>query len=129
MPRTRRWFYNPDMTQARFIPALLLAGALSATGTVLAQTTPASTKPDAAGAALEERRGDQRIERIRIDEAGSRIEELRVGGETRSITVSPKGNMPPYEVIPASANRAPSSGERNSNSASGGTRVWKIFGF
>ncbi len=74
-------------------------------------------------------RSDQRIERIHIEDSGSRIDELRVGGETRSITVAPKGNMPQYEVMPASANRAPSAGERSINSASGGTRVWKIFGF
>ncbi len=73
-------------------------------------------------------RTDQRIERIQIEDAGSRIDELRVGGETRSITVTPKGGMPAYEVVPASANRAPVS-DRNSSAASGGTRVWKILGF
>ena len=70
-----------------------------------------------------------KIERIRVEDSGSRIDELRVGGETQSITVSPKGNMPAYDVLPASANRAPSGGERNSASGSGGTRVWKILGF
>jgi hypothetical protein len=72
---------------------------------------------------------EKRIERIRVEDAGSRIDEVRVGGETQSITVSPKGNMPSYDVLPASANRTPSAGERNSTSASGGTRVWKILGF
>lgn len=72
---------------------------------------------------------EKKIERIRVEDSGSRIDELRVGGETQSITVSPKGGMPAYEVLPASANRAPSAGDRNSASGSGGTRVWKIFGF
>jgi hypothetical protein len=72
---------------------------------------------------------EQKIERIRVEDSGSRIDELRVGGETQTITVSPKGSMPAYDVLPASANRAPSGGERNSASGSGGTRVWKIFGF
>lgn len=72
---------------------------------------------------------EKKIERIRVEDSGSRIDELRVGGETQSITVSPKGGMPAYEVLPASANRAPSAGERNSGSGSGGTRVWKILGF
>lgn len=72
---------------------------------------------------------EKKIERIRFEDSGSRIDELRVGGETQSITVSPKGGMPAYEVLPASANRAPSAGERNSASGSGGTRVWKVLGF
>ena len=72
---------------------------------------------------------DRKIERIRVEDGGSRIDEVRVGGETQSITVSPKGSMPAYEVLPPTANRAPSAGERNSASGSGGTRVWKILGF
>lgn len=76
-----------------------------------------------------EQRIEKRIDRIHLEDAGSRIDEVRFGGETQSITVVPKGNLPSYEVLPASANRIPSAGERNSASASGGTRVWKIFGF
>jgi len=72
---------------------------------------------------------DRKIERIRVEDSGSRIDEVRVGGETQSITVSPKGGMPAYDILPPSANRAPSGGERNSASGSGGTRVWKILGF
>ncbi len=98
--------------------ALVLAG-LSLPGGVAAQTP----------APAADSRVEQRIERIRVEDAGSRIDELRVGGETQTITVAPKGNMPAYDVLPASANRAPSAGERNSTSAAGGTRVWKILGF
>ncbi len=100
--------------------ALVLLG-LSLPLVVLAQ---AQTQAPAADSRVE-----QRIERIRVEDAGSRIDELRVGGETQTITVSPKVNLPAYDVLPASANRAPSGGERNSTSASGGTRVWKILGF
>ncbi len=56
--------------------------------------------------------GDQLIERITVEDSGSRINELRVGGETRSITVQPKGGMPAYDVQPAT-----------------GARTWKILGF
>ena len=75
-----------------------------------------------------ESRRDQQIERIRIEDAGSRIDELRVGGETQSIVVSPKGGMPAYDVIPESANRDLVRGERG-NGRVGGTRVWKVLGF
>ena len=44
----------------------------------------------------------------------ARIDELRVGGETQSIVVSPKGGMPAYEVIPETANRDLVRGERGS---------------
>jgi hypothetical protein len=71
---------------------------------------------------------EQKIERIRVEDAGSRIDELRVGGETRSITVSPKGGAPAYEVQPA-GNRSPAAGNREGNAASGGPRVWNVLNF
>ena len=91
-----------------------------------ASTTPppATNAPAATGS-----RTDQRIERIRIEDAGSRIDELRVGGETQSITVAPKGGMPAYDIVPDSGNRGPATLDRNNHSATGGTRVWKILGF
>lgn len=110
------------MTKTSTPVLVSLVLALGASGACLAQTPPA--QPAAADTPME-----QRAERIRVEDAGSRIDELRVGGQTRSITVQPKGNMPQYDILPSSANRAPSTGERNSASASGGTRVWKILGF
>lgn len=55
---------------------------------------------------------EQRSERIHLEDKGSVIDELRVGGETKSIDVQPKGGMPAYQVAPAS-----------------GQRSWKIMGF
>jgi hypothetical protein len=43
---------------------------------------------------------------------GARIDELRVGGETQSIDVKPKGGMPAYQIHPSS-----------------GERSWKVLGF
>lgn len=62
---------------------------------------------------------EQRAETLIVEDADSRIEELRVGGESRKISVTPKGGMPAYEVQPSS----PASGQ------SGASRVWKLFGF
>lgn len=63
---------------------------------------------------------DQLIERITVDDGGARISELRFGGETRSISVQPKGGLPAYDVRPISgADIQPTSG----------TRTWKILGF
>ena len=113
------------MTQPSDHTCIVLIGFLLASTVAQAQNTQA-TKP---AATAQEGASDIRIERIRVEDSSVRIDELRVRGETQSITVTPKGNLPAYEVEPASANRSPSAGERGSASAGGGTRVWKIFGF
>jgi hypothetical protein len=71
-----------------------------------------------------EQKGDkrnQRIERIRVEDEGSRVDELRVGGETKNITVQPKvGNLPAYEVQPQNAEGA---------DGTNGRRVWRALQF
>ena len=44
---------------------------------------------------------NQRTERIRVEDGGSRIDELRVGGQTRRISVQTRTAVPGYEVTPA----------------------------
>lgn len=66
---------------------------------------------------------EQKIERIRHEDAGARIDELRVGGETKSITVQPKGDAPAYQVPPESNNRNPASTDRERS----GTGGWNIL--
>ena len=65
---------------------------------------PANTQPTAGS--------NQLIERIHVEGGTTQIDELRVGGETRSITVQPRGGLPAYDVQPAT-----------------GTRAWKVLGF
>ena len=45
-------------------------------------------------------RREPRVERIVVEDAGSRVDELRVGGQTQHITVQPKTGtpLPAYEV-------------------------------
>jgi hypothetical protein len=71
-------------------------------------------------------RPEPRIEKIIHEDAGSRIDELRVAGETKSITVTPKGGMPAYDVGITNNNRPSGSAERE---MSNGPRGWKILGF
>ena len=113
------------MIQLRVRNSTVFAGLALAGLAANAQNTPAAPAPTTAAAPATE----MRIERIRIEDSGGRIDELRVHGETQSITVTPKGTMPAYEVAPPSANHGPSAGQRGDTSATGGTRVWKIFGF
>ncbi|MBS0508346.1 MAG: hypothetical protein JSR53_13285 [Proteobacteria bacterium] len=72
---------------------------------------------------------DQRIEHIRIEDAGSRVDEVRVGGQTQSITVQPKTGtpMPPYEVQSNDGARA-SRGNNDSGTVNA-PRVWNLRKF
>jgi hypothetical protein len=69
--------------------------------------------------------GDQRIERIRHEDALTRVDELRVGGQTRSITVSPKTGAPAYEIAPLPGGESPADAR---NSSAGKSR-WRILNF
>ena len=56
------------------------------------------------------------IERITHEDRLTRIEELRVGGETQSITVQPKNGAPAYQVQPDNGQTgAGDSGKRTGN--------------
>ena len=108
----------PHLRNAAY-PLVLALAALGATAH--AQTEARADTQAAAPAG----RPDQTIQRIRTEDAGSRIDEVRVGGQTQSITVQSKvgDNIPEYEVKPLSA--APST----SNSDTTGSRVWNVLKF
>ena len=97
-------------------PAARAASAATAATPVPAGPTPAA-------------RGEQVIQRIRTEDAGSRIDEVRVGGQTQSITVQPKigVNVPSYEVKPSdTANGAAPSTSKGDTT---GSRVWNVLKF
>lgn len=101
--------------------AYLLLSPLVCLATATAQTPPPPAKEAPAA------RQEQRIEHIRHQDAGSRIDEVRIGGETRNITVQPKGNAPAYEIVPEGSNRNPASTDRERGA--GGSGGWKIGNF
>ncbi len=72
---------------------------------------------------------ERRIQRVTVEDAGSRIDEVRYGGETQSITVQTPGAMPRYDVIPAHGARQRPAGERDGAPGSTGKRVWTIGNF
>ncbi len=115
------------MMRAAFLTPLVGASLL-ASFVVVAQTPApvpddAEAPPAASGAPAHDR-NNQRIERIQHEDRGSQINELRVGGETKSITVQPKmGNMPAYEVAPARPGRDAAQDGTN------GRRTWKALQF
>ena len=101
--------------------AVLLGLFLSTFLSYAAAQTGAQATAEGAGKPLSSTasRPDRAIERLHSEDAGSRIDELRVGGETQSITVQPKNNMPAYEIKPQDAR----------NPASSGARVWNFLKF
>ena len=74
-------------------------------------------------------RPEPSIQRIRTEDAGARIDEVRVGGETQSITVQPKANVPSYEVLPSDATKGGGTEPSTSGAGSTGKRVWNVLKF
>ena len=122
--------YNATMKHAlpTRLRTLVFMAALPLASLCAAQA-PGQPSQAASAPAASSGRPDQTIQRIRTEDAGSRIDEVRVGGETQSITVQPKTgtNIPAYEVKPSDTARgaAPST----SKSDTTGSRVWNVLKF
>jgi hypothetical protein len=114
---------------------LIAAAAAVLTGAPALAQTAAPAPAAAPAAALEpgtnpaSRRPDPAIQRIRTEDAGSRIDEVRVGGETQSITVQPKTNVPAYEVLPSDSTRGGGTAPSKSGAGTTGSRVWNVLKF
>ncbi len=118
------WAGPPALYNGRMSAALLSRPLLLAVGSLVAGLAAAQPAPQARDAAPPAARGtEQTIERIRHEDKGARIDELRVGGETKAITVSPKGQAPAYEVAPESNNRNPA----GSDGQGEGKARWNIL--
>jgi hypothetical protein len=88
----------------------------------LAQTAPAAApQQDTA-------RPSPRVERITHEDKLSRIEELRVGGQTQSIEVQPKNGAPAYNITPQRSTDASGNGP-NQRSGNAGKSSWRVLSF
>lgn len=110
---------------AHTFAVLALAGSAAA----LAQTPPATP---ASGPVTRDApqldRNTQRVEHIRVEDAGSRVDEVRSGGETKSITVQPKTAGAAYDVQPADV-KSPLPPPAEAGPGSTGPRTWKVLKF
>jgi hypothetical protein len=70
---------------------------------------------------------NQRIEHLTHEDAGSRVEELRVGGRSKSVTVTPKAG-PQYQIVPSDPSRGRADGSQSTDSPAG-RRVWRLGTF
>ena len=114
---------HPLPSLPRATSALLLLALVSMANAQTPDAAPAAAANASSGLP------QKATERIRTEDAGSRIDEVRVGGETQSITVQPKtgSNVPAYEVKPSDSTKgsAPSSSKSDTN----GSRVWNVLKF
>ena len=73
------------------------------------------------------RGGEPKVQHTVIEDNATRIEELKVRGQTQRMTVTPKG-MKSYEILPADQGRDMSDSAGSQRGAAG-KRVWHIFTF
>lgn len=76
-------------------------------------------------------RPSAKVERITHEDGGSKVEELRVGGQTRHIEVTTKSGLPAYQIHPADGSQGPASpaGQRSGLAGSPGRSSWRLFDF
>lgn len=91
-----------------------------------ATATPA--EPASPQAAEKTERGEPAVRRTVVEDDGARIDELKVRGQTKRITVTPKKGGKPYEIIPPGDGPDHSQGPNGSNGAVG-KRVWPVLSF
>ena len=105
------------------LAALVLAAALPcAVGLARAQ--------DAAGKEPPPGPPEPAVRRSVIEDEGSRIEELKVRGQVKSITVTPKvGTKIPYEIVPLDASRDVTPIGPGNTRGIAGQRVWHVLSF
>jgi hypothetical protein len=108
-------------------PRHLVFASLLACTALAAQTVPAP--PLVQESQPLEPRKNQKVERIHHEDSGSTIDEVRYGGQTQSITVQPKANVPEYEIQPTDLARSRPGDHRDGIGAAKGQRVWNLFRF
>ncbi|WP_439115004.1 hypothetical protein [Hydrogenophaga sp.] len=69
-----------------------------------------------------------RVERITHEDALSRIDELRVGGQTQRIDVQPKNGAPAYQIQPGQGQPA-GLDSATQPTGSAGRSSWRILSF
>ena len=72
---------------------------------------------------------EPKVQQIVVEDDHTRVEELRVRGQTQKVKVQPKNSKAPaYEIIVGDASRDLSAGP-GSTRAAAGQRVWRLLDF
>jgi len=119
-------------TTLSLISSLAAAAALFLGAPALAQSAATEDSPARAEAPAPRSgalKGDQRIQHITVEDSGTRVDEVRYGGQTQSVTVQPKGSsLPEYEVLSNDGARSRPTA-RDEGTGPLGARVWNLFKF
>ena len=108
---------------------MLLLALVAVVLPVGAQPAPAASAPVAQESADAPLGGEPNVRHTVIEDDGSKIDELKVRGQTRRITVTPKvGPKKSYEIITGDASQDISPGSLGPKSAIG-KRVWNVLAF
>ncbi len=94
---------------------------------VAPSSSPAVPGPPQDAGQQADARHNQKIEHIHTEDAGSSVDEVRYGGQTQSISVQPKANVPSYQVMPGPGPRTLQDTEAGSSGT--GPRVWNVLKF
>lgn len=106
--------------------ALLAAGAVHAAEPAKSVPAPAA----ASTSAVQTEPGEPKVEHIVNEDKATRIEELRVRGQTQRIVVKNKlGVKSQYEVLPADGGRDVLPADGNGNRGAAGQAVWSVLSF
>ena len=114
--------------------ALSTAAACAQTGALPAPAggTPSGAAQDTASQDAAQTRAEgrrnQKIENIHVEDGGAAVDEVRYCGQTQSITVQPKANVPSYQVLPNDGGRE-RQGPSETGSGGNGPRVWNVMKF
>ena len=103
------------------LAAVLASLSVLAVPALRAQPVPAATADAGRG-------GEPNVRLTVIEDGGSRVEELKVRGETRRIVVQSKLGGGRYEIIPADGGRDLATGPTTPRGAVG-QRVWRVLQF
>ena len=104
--------------------AVPVAAVQAQTAAQPAPVTPAEAKAEARA----EGRRNQKIENIHVEDGGAAVDEVRYGGQTQSITVKPKANVPSYQVLRNDGGRE-RQGQSETGTGGNGPRVWNVMKF
>jgi hypothetical protein len=117
---------RPAATVAPPVPARgAAAAAPAAAASAAAQTLPAPVEADARVEAA----GDEPfVKHTVIDDGRARIEELRVRGQLKKVTVQPKGRAPGYEILLGDGAHVVGD-DPGTSRGSAGKRVWNVLRF
>ncbi len=89
----------------------------------------AAAPPAAESAASGARGGEPNVQRTVIEDDGSRVEELRVRGQARSVVVTTKGTLAgSYEIHVGDPSREMSAAA-DARRGTAGQRMWRLFEF